>query len=44
VGVWHAYQFGLLRQIKSVSKDRRLAANYAQAMAGQMVIGIVRQT
>ena len=34
-GVWHAYQFGLRRQIKSVSKDRRLAANYAQAMAGQ---------
>ena len=34
-GVWPAYQAGLHRQIKSVSKDRRLAANYAQAMAGQ---------
>lgn len=34
-GVWSDYQVGLRRQIKSVSKDRRLAANYAQAMAGQ---------
>jgi len=34
-GVWPDYQVGLRRQIKSVSKDRRLAANYAQAMAGQ---------
>ena len=33
--VWPDYQVGLRRQIKSVSKDRRLAANYAQAMAGQ---------
>jgi deoxyribodipyrimidine photo-lyase len=33
--VWPAYQAGLLRQIKSVDKDRRLAANYAAAMAGE---------
>jgi deoxyribodipyrimidine photo-lyase len=33
--VWPGYQAGLLRQIKSVDKDRRLAANYAAAMAGE---------
>ena len=34
-GVWTAYQVDLRRQIKSVGKDRRLAANYTQAMAGE---------
>ena len=33
--VWSAYQAGLLRQLKSAGKDRRLAANYAAAMAGE---------
>ena len=33
--VWPAYQAGLLRQIKSADKDRRLAANYAAAIAGE---------
>lgn len=32
--VWPDYQAGLLRQLKSVDKDRRLAANYAAAVAG----------
>ena len=38
-GVWPAYQVSLRRQIKSVGKDRRLAADYAQAMAGETGIG-----
>ena len=33
--VWPAYQAGLLRQLNSVEKDRRLAATYAQATAGE---------
>jgi deoxyribodipyrimidine photo-lyase len=33
--VWHAYQAGLRRQIKSVDRDRRLAASFAQATAGE---------
>ena len=34
-GVWSSYQVGLRRQIKSVGKDRRLAANYTRAMVGE---------
>ena len=34
-GVWSSYQVGLRRQIKSVEKDRRLAANYTRAMVGE---------
>jgi deoxyribodipyrimidine photo-lyase len=33
--VWPAYSAGVRRQIKSLGKDRRLAATYAEAMAGQ---------
>lgn len=33
--VWHAYQAGLQRQIKSVEKDRRLAAAYTNATCAQ---------
>jgi len=33
--VWPAYQAGLLRQLQSADKDRRLAANYAAAIAGE---------
>jgi deoxyribodipyrimidine photo-lyase len=33
--VWPVYQAGLLRQLKSVDKDRRLATDYAAAMAGE---------
>ena len=33
--VWPAYQAGLRRQLKSVGKDRRLAAQYSQACAGE---------
>ena len=33
--VWHAYQAGLRRHIKSVDRDRRLAASFAQATAGE---------
>ncbi len=33
--VWPAYQAGLLRQLNSVDKDRRLAASYAQAVGGE---------
>lgn len=32
--VWPTYQAGLLRQLKSVDKDRRLSASYIAAMAG----------
>ena len=34
-GVWTAYTFDLLKQIKSVGKDRCLAANYTQAIVGE---------
>ena len=34
-GVWTAYQADLRGQIVSVGKDRRLAANYMQAMDGE---------
>ena len=34
-GVWTAYQADLRGQMISVSKDRRLAANYMQAMDGE---------
>ncbi|CRK75905.1 Deoxyribodipyrimidine photo-lyase [Nereida ignava] len=33
--VWPAYQAGLRRQIKSLEKDRRLAAYYGEAIAGE---------
>lgn len=32
--VWPAYQAGLLRQLNSIARDRRLAASYAEAVAG----------
>lgn len=33
--VWPAYQAGLRSQIKSLEKDRRLAAHYSEAVAGE---------
>ena len=37
--VWPAYQAGLFRQLASVDKDRRLAANFSSATLGETGIG-----